>query len=364
MKIEAIPNKGPASMGAEVNFGLAWAKKVDIASAFMTKGALDRVEKALIKAQKQGRAFEIRLLTGLYQRFTSAATIGRAYRLQKKYPGQFSIRIARNNRFHWKLYVFIKNSEQRLYVGSANFTEDGLTASGEIGVKITATASEPIAQSLCYEFDRLWLDNKHSFSPSANFIKKYRKLARPPRPVRIPTDDPVGKMLKSAERTKTKQISASGPTRTRPRFAYANRSLSKETIDAVSESQTNWDDNGWDYICMYKYDFDRTRHAKFIVYATHDSSKTDNPPHDDYWLEFRSIEDDAEIQTLDGRYFVAHSAIPYSWRVRYSNVKDELKKAGITWKLLASSRIIKDEQLDVFCRVLHVTKDRLIQHTT
>jgi HKD family nuclease len=132
MKLEVVPNKGPASMGPELSRGLSWAKSLDIATAFLTVRSLERLEEALMNAQDSGRLLRIRLLCGLYQRFTSAATIRAAVRLQKKYSDQFHIRIARNNRFHWKLYLLHSNAKSCAYVGSANFTEDGLTASGEL----------------------------------------------------------------------------------------------------------------------------------------------------------------------------------------------------------------------------------------
>ena len=115
MKIEAFPNKGP-EWGPEVTM-LYWASSAYIASAFLTSASLERIEEALIEAENSNPT-EIRLLVGLYQRFTSAASITKAYKLQEKYPNNFWVRISRNNRFHWKLYMFTKNSDQRIYVGS------------------------------------------------------------------------------------------------------------------------------------------------------------------------------------------------------------------------------------------------------
>ena len=179
MKIEAIPNKGPASLGPEITECFDWANNAYIASAFLTLASLKRIEDALIKSEKSQHHIEILLLVGLYQRFTSAKTIEKAFNLQKKYPSKFRIQIARNSRFHWKLYIFGKERSRKIYIGSANFTEDGLTTSGELSVKITAQANEQIFKSLQHEFEEIWRKKKNSFQPNENFLTAYNKLSRP-----------------------------------------------------------------------------------------------------------------------------------------------------------------------------------------
>ena len=53
MKIEAIFNKGPASMGPEVMEQFSWAESAHIASAFITSAYLERIEDALSDAEKK-----------------------------------------------------------------------------------------------------------------------------------------------------------------------------------------------------------------------------------------------------------------------------------------------------------------------
>ena len=199
MKVEVIPNKGPASMSLEIEHSLNWADEADIASAFVSPAAIKRLDSALSRAKKEKRSLKIRLIFGLYQRFTPPQALDKMHDLQKAHPGKLFVRVARNNRFHWKLYTFRKGNSRRLYVGSANFTEDGLGASGELSVKLTTKASDSIARSLETEFDALW--QKGAFLLNQDVLDKYWKVKRPPEIVTAPKkDDAISALLEKAER--------------------------------------------------------------------------------------------------------------------------------------------------------------------
>ena len=73
----------------------------------------------------------------------------------------------------------------------------------------------------------------------------------------------------------------------------------------------------------------------------------------EFWLEFRRIEETAELNTPDGKYFIAHSKIPRGWRVRYKDVKDQLLEVGLTWKKIKASHQLNREQLAAVCHILH-----------
>jgi HKD family nuclease len=361
MKIEVIPNKGPASVGPQLEELLDWSEHICIASAFATPASLDRIETALSQAQENSRRFEVYLLIGLYQRFTSARAIAKALRLQRTYPEMFSIRVARNNRFHWKLYIFGKGNSRKFFVGSANFTEDGLTASGELSVKITAQVDDSISRSLQAEFDTLWDSDRHSFSPGAAFLRNYRKLKRPPHVVRIPTDNSIGRLLYNAERVRKPPRPSNKPSgKVRPRLIFADRRLRQDTIDKISRYKNNWDEHDWMYFCTYRSDFEYTRNAGLLVYVTDGDDEAKSP--DEYRIEFHRVDDSAVIQTRDGRYFVAHSRVPYTRSVKYGDVKRELCKVGRTWKKLRSDKFLNEEQIEALCQLLHVKWETLLQY--
>lgn len=352
MKIEAIPNKGPASMGPEVTECFNWASSSYIASAFLTSASLERIEEALIEAEKTHNPTEIRLLIGLYQRFTSATSIAKAYKLQEKYPNKFGVRISRNNRFHWKLYMFTKNSDQRIYVGSANFTEDGLTASGELSVKITAQTTDQISKSLQHEFNSLWEDRNHSFSPNEKFLSDYKKLNNPSRQFKTSPDNPITKLLHNAQRIprKKRPLLKDG---IKPRLIFADSYLSDETINKIKKEKNNWDN--WNYVCLNKRNFELTRKAGVVVYVTN-SANDKRQTHDNYSISINRIEDSVELETADGKYFVAFSKIPYSSELKYGDIKAELSKGklGLIWKKLSSDRFLNKIQIELLCKLFGI----------
>lgn len=346
MRLETIPNRYPACMGIEVEQGLKWAEQVDIASAYVSNATLGRLELALEQAQVHKSPFRIRLLCGLYQRFTSPQALARMLRLQRAYPSKFLVRIARNNRFHWKLYIFRDGNSRRLYVGSANLTDDGLDASGELSVRISAKSNDSIVKSLETEFDNLWQND--AFLLSNKILKDYEKVGRPPKFVTAPQkDDPISALLKKAERPQVLL-----PSKPEPRIVFLDADISVET-EEIMRSEKTWHRQGWDLICLnHKYLYDSTRNARIILHVSFVNAR-------ECWLEFRRVEDAVEIETPDGKYFVAHSAVPYAWRGRYDAVKRELAEVGLTSKRIKSNRKLTEKQIEVLCRLLHIKREKL-----
>jgi|GEM_PF-1530335 HKD family nuclease len=347
MKIEAIPNKGPASMGPEIDRSLEWAEQVDIASAFVTSKALNHLEKSLAKAQSEKRQLTVRLLFGLYQRFTPPEALKMMLDLQKKYPGRLYVQVARNNRFHWKLYIFRKRSSRRFYIGSANLTEDGLTSEGELSVKLTTKTSDAIANTLETEFDKLWKDKSKSFLLRKDVWKEYKKFKRPAF-ISQHEDSAISGLLTKPDRPPPP------PTKPKPRIVFVDKVLLPET-DNIIDARTNWDKKNWDYMCTGKQLHNNIVNAKVFLYVTWD----DNPKK--YYVEFRRVEETVELDTPDGKYFIAHSKIPYGYSLRYSEVKKRFEEVGLTWKIIKASRQLNSDQLQATSRLLHVKPETLVQ---
>ena len=351
MKVEAVPNRGPASLGAEIVRSLEWADQVNIASAFVTPKALEYLESALHRAQKAKRPFEVRLLFGLYQRFTPPQALDKMLKLKRAYPGQFSVRIVRNNRFHWKLYTFRKGNSRRFYIGSANLTDDGLTAEGELSLKIAAKSADSIVQTLESEFDSIWRDD--SFSLSKTIREKYKAVKRPPVTFTDSRkDDVISKLLRDAERTESLHIPTTA--KPKPRIIFVDSDLQEETMKIVS-AETNWDKQKWLYMGdTSKYFIELVVTANVFLYVTWYAPKPK-----DYWLEFHQVRDTTQIETPDGKYFVAHSRVPSGWRLRYEDVKQELAQIGLTWNKIRSCPIIKSHQLETLCHLLHIKQEKI-----
>ncbi len=336
-------------MGAEIDRSLKWAHEAEIASAFVTPRALSHLEYALVQAQKERRPLKIRLLLGLYQRFTPPEALAKLLNLQKAFPGRLYVRVARNKRFHWKLYIFQKASSRRIYVGSANLTDDGLNSSGELSIKLTGKAIDLVSNALTIEFDSIW--QSRAFSLTRGIVKKYKKVKRPSI---IPAvrDEAIARLLETAEKTAASpQSTTAGP---KPRVVFADENLREETVEIV-RSETEWERKNWDYMSNYKWWHDLTVKAKAFLFVTW----YENPK--EYWLEFRRVEDTAKIITPDGKHFIAHSRIPRGWRVRYNDIKSDLSKVGLTWKVIKRNKQLNKRQLQAVCRLLRVKRESLLQ---
>lgn len=344
MKLEAIPNRGPASMGPEIDRSLRWAIKAEIATAFITPAAARNLEHVLSLSKSAKRRLRIRLIFGLYQRFTSPDAVRFLLRLQRKYPGALFIKVARNERFHWKYYCFRKGSARRFYVGSANFTQDGLSAEGELTLKATASTHDAITKSLQEEFERVWQNEDESLPLNATFIKLYDRVSRPPAFITRPEeDDPVRRILRKPERRKRKPTRAANP-----RIVFIDEYLSDETAEVV-EVETSWHRKRWFYICRRQksqFELDRDAHINLLA------DFLDGPGR--RWIEFARVVDTAELDTPDGKYFIAYERIPGGWKRNFDRIKQDLKDVGLTLRRLESGGKLNRAQLERLSRMLHV----------
>ena len=323
----------------EITDGLEWADQVDIASGFAGKEVLDDIGQAIHQAKKTKRELSVRLLVGLYQRFTSPSTIKKALAIQETFPRHFHVKIARNRRFHWKLYMFGKRATRRLYVGSANFTRDGLTASGELCVRISAGAKDLINLSLVSEFDNMW--RKEAFSPDSDFLKRYRKIWRRSERSRG-KDSALDDLLRRPERTRFR------PSRLKPRLICVDADLGDEAKEKIKQ-ETEWDQRRWTYICFSRRnDRDVAQRAGVILEA----DRRNKIP----VLEFGSVEDVVDIETSDGNYFLAYSAISRGRSVQYKGqAKRLLSLYGLGKSKLKSDRYLEREQLEQCAKLMNVT---------
>ena len=338
MRLESIPNRGPASMGLEIRKGLDWAEEVDIASAFVSTSALRVLKDAIAKAKRDARSLRVRLVTGLYQDFTPPEAIAKAMRIQEVFPGSFQLKIARNNRFHWKMYMFRKGTARRLYVGSANFTEEGLRYSGELTIKIETRAKDEIARSIHEEFQDLW--RHHAFEPKPAFVRKYRKSwRRPKRPGKH--RERLLAMLEPPERARQP------PQGQKPRLVVVDRDLTDETERIVGQ-ETEWDERGWDYTCFLRRgERDAALAARIILFMDWRGQPT---------LEFHQAQEAANIITVDGRYFLASSRIPHGRRLQYKgSIVDEFKRLRLSRRKLKSDRNLNRSQYTECARLMHAT---------
>lgn len=344
-------------MGPQLDQGLDWAGEADLASAFVTGASLRRLESALSRAREQKRGLKVRAVVGLYQRFTPPDALATLLKLQREFPDKLSVRVARNRRFHWKLYAFRNSSARRFYVGSANLTQDGMTAEGELCIKITAAARDAVSKSLEAEFDRLWRDDKQSVKLDASLLSKYRRVARPPRQYANPEkDDALKDVLTPPARISPEPSPRQRTKPAKPRVCFAPYDLSEGTVEVV-ESETNWDREGWGYTAyQYKGVFEKHLNAGVLLHVTSGMGPRE------FWLSLVEVKDDARLDTQDGKYFLAHARVPYSRERRYDKeVRSALALVGLKWARIKSQPALNWEQLGEVCRLLHIRPEKLIR---
>jgi HKD family nuclease len=348
MKVEVIPNRGPASMVAELETRMPAAKRIDIASAFVTPPALTRIENLLRRPGKKGPVPVVRMVFGVYQRFTPPGALAKMLRLQKRYPARFMARIAINQRFHWKLFILRQQAKGIYYVGSANLTEDGLAASGELSLKVTAVSSDRIAKSLKKEFEDLWREG--SWALTRDLAQEYGKVKRPP--VSFLKNKPDGMLSRILE----KPARTASPARKRNgkvRLIYFDKFFDVKTISVLRQN-TGWDLHTWD--CG---SFDTRKDFNPILAADTYLIVYNSPKRGDLCMKFARREESAELETKDGRYFISYSYLPGTRGRCYRAIAPALKAAGFTKADLRRDRFLSKREIDSLARILRVPRRML-----
>jgi HKD family nuclease len=153
MRLDVIDNSGATSMIAELRQELDTCRRARLATASLTRGGIGFIEEALRGRPKNLR---IQLLVGLYNGHTEAAALRRLLSLQKRFGQYIEIRIAQNDRFHWKTYLFEGRSRSAAFVGSSNLTKDGLGVEGEFNIRLVSTNTSGAMAHIAETFDHAW----------------------------------------------------------------------------------------------------------------------------------------------------------------------------------------------------------------
>jgi HKD family nuclease len=270
-------------MGPEIECCLSWCASTYIASAFVTAEGLDSLETYLKLAKRRKTKAEVRLLFGIAQRFTPPAAVVRILNMQKAFPGAFFARVARNNRFHWKLYVFRKGKRQVSDIGSSNLTRDGMTASGQLSVKLTTRTSEKLSRAVAREFEALWSDDNESFPIDSRFARKYGNLRPPQRNIIDPRND---RQIAALLKPPTRPARMGSVKAHRARAEFVSDRVSGETRAIVRRHKNSWKTKKWDWICYQtKSSRDTISSAGSFLLLTRDTPKR-------YYLEFVQVMDE------------------------------------------------------------------------
>jgi HKD family nuclease len=286
--IEYLVNTPISNLKSEIQERLNNCLSCNIATAFISEHAIDFIEKSLLN--RSIKLQNIRLITGVYQGFNKKSDLYRLNLLAEKSKGRFEVRVSGDYKFHWKLYSFFEINMNSIYVGSANFTNKGLSETGELTVKYTSNKRDAFIKDIQSEFKREWDDGilikdfaidqyQENCLQFENYNKNINKLL-----IR------TGHIVKD-----------NGDMRVRT--VKCTIALHSKTVKIISEFINEWDSNDWEYInCDGQRDFEQIRIGDYFLLLW--------PHKKAYKFQWVRVIDRRVIPvTPDGKYFIAYEEV-------------------------------------------------------
>jgi HKD family nuclease len=292
MVIEVVDNHGVTNMSAELTRRLNNCTTARLATASLTKDGLTAIENAL--SLKRKRRLNVKLLVGLYNGHTEAAALRKLLTLQTRRKGSLQVKVAKNFRFHWKVYLF--STEQRLaaYVGSSNLTGDGLAAEGEFNLRLSGAMGDRALRNIAETFDRTW--RKDSVPLTAMISDNFAPISQRSRQLSKQIHPKLRKLLRHVRRPEP-NVRLRVPDHTSV-FSYVKKSVKGSTNKEVSD-KTSWDAKRWEWL-VYRARPERDRvlnAGSFYLAEIHRAGG---------WISLNDVCDEDEFGTEDGRFFIAY----------------------------------------------------------
>jgi HKD family nuclease len=289
MNHEIITNKGIRNFGQELEEHMLYCNNFEIATAFITDEALKLIEIFLYKNKNANRIGK--LITGFYHCFNSQKVLLKLQDLAKISRGRLSVKISRNERFHWKYYGFEYANRNFVYLGSANFTKSGMTSVGEILVKQTLNKSDKsIYLKYSSEFAKEW---HHAIPISEVPLEKYKQNKGAQNNGSLLNIE-IKKML-VAPVVRISKSKAKGNAR----VVLINDYLSHKTIKIISSQKSDWDKKNYNYFCYSNQThYNATLNCEHLVIIEKYARV--------YKIAIANKVDYCTIKTTDGTYFIAY----------------------------------------------------------
>ncbi|HWP56391.1 MAG TPA: phospholipase D-like domain-containing protein [Candidatus Acidoferrales bacterium] len=286
MRIEVIDNRGPNTLLAALRASLGKSSRLDAQAAFVSADGVGEVLPHLRRAAARGK---VRIVTGLYQAVSEPSALRLLLTAQGQTKGRLEVRIARDLRFHRKVYVLRGGKTCSIISGSSNLTGEGLKSAGEFNILVQLPSTTSLARRVVSDFDRLW--NSGTVRLTADLIKRYEKV-RPRRPRPTPLKRSLARVLGPSPGD------AGSPDNRREQSRrywrdYTSGFAAKRT-EAVVSDETNWNQKGYFWYSSHSDVFKQGDHILLF----------DEPTG---WAELVVVKDTTRTATPtpDGRHFVA-----------------------------------------------------------
>lgn len=317
MQVSIIDNSGRVSLANEIDKSFQSANQIEIASAFITSWSIQQLRNHLKNGRKQ-----ICLLIGLFGRFNKQEDLKLLLTLQKEFQGRFQVRISTNNKFHWKYFRFDGKKGFIVFIGSANFTREGLDKAGELVSKFENRLSRGIVEDASRAFAKQW---EKSTKIESFPISKYHEVKRSPiANPNNPIDPQLSNLLKSPPFNSTQGEKKSQATKLR--YVRVRDNVSLKTVTIVDKFHSEWTKKNYDYICFSHYsDFEQAAKANYLLRQYWDNKKW-------YFNIEKVCDDDSSLLTPDGKYFVAFKKQNQRSKIITNQFDQILQSCGIKYK--------------------------------
>jgi HKD family nuclease len=247
LQSQLITNRGPNTLQLRLTAGLRQAQRADLAVAFVSVAGLQHVLTRLSQVASRG---EVRIVVGLYQDITEPEALRKLFRFSNEYGKTFSVRIARNRKFHTKLYLLTSKTKVTALIGSSNLSSDGLLSDGELVMCFTITPSADIAKHLSEQFEAIWM--QETVPLTLGLIQRYSArhalLRKHGKPRGLP---PLVDILQDRkESAGAGDDGESTPPLAPPRWWRDSiGGLVRPPTEIIVAEETNWNAKGWDWCC-------------------------------------------------------------------------------------------------------------------
>ncbi|HRI07520.1 MAG TPA: DEAD/DEAH box helicase family protein, partial [Nannocystaceae bacterium] len=153
------------------------ADEIDIVAAFIQETGVRLLEGDLVDALV--RQAKIRILTGDYLGITHPHALQRLYTLTTDHPGlQVRLyRVAKDQSFHPKAYIFLRDPHGAAFVGSSNLSRSALTSGVEWNLRSTHRDAATF-RAIRRRFDRLFHAHPQSVELTAEVVAAYQHTIR------------------------------------------------------------------------------------------------------------------------------------------------------------------------------------------
>lgn len=263
---------------------------IRIGTAFIDLYAIRKLEQIL--QQKTKFRPNIFLLIGVYLRFNKKDDLLRLRKLANQFSSRFNVHVSSDD-FHWKYYAIEKKQTQfSFFIGSSNFTRNGLRSIGELMFRFDHKISKAEENSLLYTFN-------DAFSNSmdiADFdIENYIERKLPFEPA---ADKKVKQLLSAKSRNNKADVS---PKRFGAAFSFpVPFTISEERI--IRQSIPEWLKRNWEYYSgISKTEWQSMQKVKYLFNFYRQKGK--------YYVALSSYEDRGQSTNSNIRYLIAHKHI-------------------------------------------------------